>query len=87
VRVSKQPDRQAMRERLTKLFEFLKAYTDLRYPPVREINSQLRTLWLKELGMCLAGLNPHRQFVSWIDIGMIYPGRCPGLLSFGLSAL
>jgi len=40
-----------MRERLTKLFEFLKAYTDLRYPPVRDINSQLGTLWLKDLPM------------------------------------
>lgn len=45
----KQPDTQAMRERLAKLFEFLKAYTDLRYPPVRDINQQLRTLWLKDL--------------------------------------
>jgi very-short-patch-repair endonuclease len=43
------PDTQAMRERLTKLFEFLKAYTDLRYPPVRDINHQLQTLWLKDL--------------------------------------
>jgi very-short-patch-repair endonuclease len=44
-----QPETQAKRERLTKLFEFLKAYTDLRYPPVRDINQQLRTLWLKDL--------------------------------------
>src|SRR5882762_6102296 len=47
--MSKQPDTQTMRERLTKLFEFLKAYTDLRYPPVRDINHQARTLWLKDL--------------------------------------
>src|SRR6266567_4489098 len=40
--MSKQPDTQTMRGRLTKLFEFLKAYTELRYPPVRDINSQLR---------------------------------------------
>jgi len=43
------PDTQTTRERLTRLFEFLKAYTDLRFPPVRDINSQLRTLWLKDL--------------------------------------
>jgi very-short-patch-repair endonuclease len=47
--MNKQPDTQATRERLTKLFEFLKAYTDLRYPPVRDINQQPRTLWLKDL--------------------------------------
>ena len=47
--MSDQPVTQVKRERLTKLFEFLKAYTDLRYPPVREINQQLRTLWLKDL--------------------------------------
>jgi len=44
-----QPDTQTKRERLTKLFEFLKAYTDLRYPPVRDINQQLRILRLKDL--------------------------------------
>ena len=38
-----------MRERLTKLFEFLKAYTDLRFPPVRDIAQQPRSLWLKDL--------------------------------------
>src|SRR5882762_10299780 len=47
--MSKQPATQTMRERLTKLFEFLKAYTDLRFPPVPDINQQLRTLWLKDL--------------------------------------
>jgi very-short-patch-repair endonuclease len=47
--MSKQPDTQTMRERLTKLFEFLKAYTDLRYPPVRDINQQIQILWLKHL--------------------------------------
>ena len=40
---------QATRKRLVKLFEFLKAYTDLSYPPVRDINQQPRTLWLKDL--------------------------------------
>lgn len=39
----------AVRERLTKLFEFLKAYTDLRYPPVRDIAQQPGSLWLKDL--------------------------------------
>lgn len=38
-----------VRERLTKLFEFLKAYTDLRYPPVRDIAQQPHSLWLKDL--------------------------------------
>lgn len=47
--MGKQPNTQTMRERLTKLFEFLKAYTDLRYPPVRDIKQQLQTLWLKDL--------------------------------------
>ena len=37
------------RERLLKVFEFLKAYTELRYPPVRDIGQQLRVLWLKNL--------------------------------------
>jgi very-short-patch-repair endonuclease len=37
------------RERLLKVFEFLKAYTELRYPPVRDISQQLRFLWLKNL--------------------------------------
>lgn len=37
------------RERLTKLFEFLKAYSDLRYPPVRDITRQPHSLWLKDL--------------------------------------
>ncbi|MGH9328052.1 MAG: AAA domain-containing protein, partial [Terriglobia bacterium] len=40
---------QPQRERLLKVFEFLKAYTELRYPPVRDIGQQLRVLWLKDL--------------------------------------
>ena len=40
---------QPVRERLTKLFEFLKAYIDLRYPPVRDIVQQPHSLWLKDL--------------------------------------
>src|SRR5262245_42782092 len=44
-----QPAIQVQRNRLLKVFEFLKAYLDLRYPPVRAIREQLRTLWLKEL--------------------------------------
>lgn len=47
--MSIQPNTQPVRERLTKLFEFLKAYTDLRYPPVRNIAQQLHSLWLKDL--------------------------------------
>jgi len=40
---------QTHRERLSKVFEFLKAYLELRYPPLRDIERQLRVLWLKEL--------------------------------------
>jgi hypothetical protein len=40
---------QPQRERLLKVFEFLKAYTELRYPPVRDIGQQMRILWLKNL--------------------------------------
>jgi very-short-patch-repair endonuclease len=47
--MSGQPNTQSVRERLTKLFEFLKAYTDLRYPPVRDIAQQPHSLWLKDL--------------------------------------
>jgi hypothetical protein len=47
--MSDQPNTQPMRERLTKLFEFLKAYTDLRFPPVRDIAQQPRSFWLKDL--------------------------------------
>lgn len=47
--MSDQPNTQSMRERLSKLFEFLKAYTDLRFPPVRDIAQQPRSLWLKDL--------------------------------------
>lgn len=47
--MSDQPKTQSVRERLTKLFEFLKAYADLRYPPVRDIAQQPYSLWLKDL--------------------------------------
>jgi hypothetical protein len=47
--MSEQPNMQPVRERLTKLFEFLKAYIDLRYPPVRDIAQQPHFLWLKDL--------------------------------------
>src|SRR5580698_9960568 len=33
-------------ERFTKLFEFLKAFSNLQYPLVRNIDEQFRTLWL-----------------------------------------
>jgi very-short-patch-repair endonuclease len=39
----------SQRERLVKVFEFLKAYVELRYPPVRDINQQTKVLWLKDL--------------------------------------
>lgn len=35
--------------RLRKVFEFLKSYIELRYPPVREIEHQLKVLWLNDL--------------------------------------
>lgn len=35
-----------IQERFTKLFEFLKAFSDLQYPLVRNIDQQLRTLWM-----------------------------------------
>ena len=38
-----------VRERLTKLFEFLRAYVDLRFPPARNITQQPQYLWLNEL--------------------------------------
>lgn len=47
--MSIQQNMQPARERLTKLFEFLKAYIDLRYPPVRDVSQQPRSLWLKDL--------------------------------------
>src|SRR5271166_1232605 len=40
---------QAHRERLRKVFEFLKAYVELRYPPVRDIEQQVKVLWLNDL--------------------------------------
>src|SRR5580700_1588457 len=42
-------DLQSKRERLLKVFEFLKAYTELRYPPVKDIGQQLGVIWLKNL--------------------------------------
>lgn len=43
----KDPQSQALvQERFTKLFEFLKAFSDLQYPLVRDIDLQPRTLWL-----------------------------------------
>jgi very-short-patch-repair endonuclease len=47
--MNEQPATQPQRDRLLKVFEFLKAYLDLRYPPVRDIKQQMRTLWLNEL--------------------------------------
>jgi hypothetical protein len=47
--LNNQPNTHPVRERLTKLFEFLKAYVDLRFPPVRDIVQQPRFLWLKDI--------------------------------------
>ena len=44
-----QPAAQIQREKLRKVFEFLKAYLELRFPPLRDVERQLRTLWLKNL--------------------------------------
>src|SRR6185312_1792347 len=44
-----QPVTPEKRQRLVKLFEFLKAYTDLRFPAVRDISKQLKTLRLDNL--------------------------------------
>ena len=51
-----------MRERLIKLFEFLKAYTDLRFPPVRDIAQQPQSLWLE-------GLPAHPSVELFRDVG------------------
>jgi hypothetical protein len=42
-----QPTTALKRQRLVKLFEFLKAYTDLRFPAVRDIDKQIKLLGLK----------------------------------------
>lgn len=47
--MNQQSATQSQRDRLLKVFEFLKAYLDLRYPPVRDIGQQMRSLWLKDL--------------------------------------
>lgn len=47
--MNEQPATQSQRDRLLKVFEFLKAYLDLRYPPVRDIRQQMRVIWLKDL--------------------------------------
>src|SRR5271157_4933597 len=47
--MDRQAATQAHRERLRKVFEFLKAYVELRYPPVRDIEQQLKVLYLNDL--------------------------------------
>jgi very-short-patch-repair endonuclease len=47
--ISTVPEAPLARERLAKLFEFLKAYTDLRYPPVRDLSQQPHFFWLQDL--------------------------------------
>jgi len=44
-----QADTPLIRKRVGQLFEYLKAYTELRFPPVRDISRQLGTLWLDNL--------------------------------------
>ncbi len=44
-----QPATPEKRQRLVKLFEFLKAYTDMRFPAVRDISKQPQSLWLADL--------------------------------------
>src|SRR5213594_1140647 len=60
--MSDQPNTQSMRERLTNLFKFLKAYTDLRFPPVRDIAQQPQSLWLN-------GLPSHPAVELFRDVG------------------
>ncbi len=47
--MNEQSATQTQRDRLLKVFEFLKADLDLSYPPVREIGQQTRVLWFKDL--------------------------------------
>ena len=47
-----------VKERFTKLFEFLKAFSDLQFPLVRNIDEQLRVLWLGNHS-AHAGLDVH----------------------------
>ena len=44
--INAQGNSDIVKERFTKLFEFLKAFSDLQYPLVRNIDEQLRVLWL-----------------------------------------
>src|SRR6478609_8470819 len=47
--MSSPADANLPRQRLAQLFEYLKAYSDLRYPPVRDIDRQERRFWLDAL--------------------------------------
>jgi very-short-patch-repair endonuclease len=60
--MNEQHDLQSQRERLLKVFEFLKAYTELRYPPVREIGRQLDVFWVKDLP-------PHHSVELFHEVG------------------
>ena len=61
-------DTETKRERLLKVFEFLKAYTELRYPPVTDIGRQLGVLWLKDLP-------PHHSVELFGDLGQLESGE------------
>jgi very-short-patch-repair endonuclease/Cdc6-like AAA superfamily ATPase len=50
-----------VKERFTKLFEFLKAFSDLRYPLVSNIDEQLRVLWLGNFSGHAALEVPHGE--------------------------
>ena len=61
-------DLQAKRERLLKVFEFLKAYTELRYPPVTDIGQQMGLFWLKDLP-------PHHSVELFREFENFEPGE------------
>jgi very-short-patch-repair endonuclease/Cdc6-like AAA superfamily ATPase len=56
-----------VKERFTKLFEFLKAFSDLQYPLVRNIDEQLRVLWLGNLSGH-AGVEVHRDETNETEV-------------------
>lgn len=70
--MSEQTNSQPVRERLKKLFEFLKAYSDLRYPPVRDIAQQPRFIWLQRALIKITGWR--------IMTGALCSGAAPGSL-------
>ncbi|MBX7123547.1 MAG: hypothetical protein K1X42_15575 [Opitutaceae bacterium] len=47
--MAEKADNRDIGQRVSKLFEFLKAYVELKYPPIRNISQQLGVLWLDDL--------------------------------------